>query len=67
MKELDYDKDYKYAHDYADAFVSQEYLPEKLQGKILYHPTDTGFEKTIRERVDNWRRRKKAKKNGRPG
>jgi putative ATPase len=61
MKELDYGKDYKYAHDYADAFVSQEYLPEKLQGKILYHPTDAGFEKTIKERVANWRRQKNDK------
>ncbi len=58
MKELDYGKDYKYAHDYQDAFVSQEYLPEKLQGKVLYQPTDAGFEKTIKERVSIWRRQK---------
>ena len=58
MKELDYGKDYKYAHDYSDAFVSQEYLPEKLRGKILYRPTEAGFEKTIKERVSAWRRRK---------
>jgi len=61
MKELDYGKDYKYAHDYANAFVSQEYLPEKLQGKILYQPTDAGYEKTIQERVENWRQQKKNK------
>ncbi len=58
MKELDYGKDYKYAHDYQDAFAPQEYLPEKLQGKILYQPTNAGFEKTIKERVDVWRRLK---------
>jgi len=58
MKELDYGKDYKYAHDYEGAFVSQDYLPDKLQGKILYHPTDAGFEKILKERVENWRRRK---------
>ena len=57
-KELDYGKDYKYAHDYEGAFVSQDYLPDKLQGKILYHPTDAGFEKILKERVENWRRRK---------
>ncbi|MHB8136872.1 MAG: replication-associated recombination protein A [Smithellaceae bacterium] len=56
MKELDYGKDYKYAHNYPEAFVSQEYLPEKLQGKVLYQPTDAGFEKTIKERVNLWRR-----------
>jgi putative ATPase len=60
MKELAYGKDYKYAHDFADAFVAQEYLPEKLQGKTLYHPADAGFEKTIKERVEGWRRQKKA-------
>ncbi|MDD4861045.1 MAG: replication-associated recombination protein A, partial [Smithellaceae bacterium] len=62
MKELNYGKDYKYAHDYQDAFVSQEYLPEKLQGKILYSPTDAGFEKIIKERVSTWRRLKKETK-----
>jgi len=58
MKELDYGKDYKYAHDYQEAFVPQEYLPEKLQGKILYHPTEAGYEKAIKERVNSWRRQK---------
>jgi putative ATPase len=58
MKELDYGKDYKYAHDYKDAFVAQEYMPEKLHGKTLYSPSDQGFEKTIQERVKAWRRQK---------
>ncbi|HPC86581.1 MAG TPA: replication-associated recombination protein A [Smithellaceae bacterium] len=63
MKELDYGKDYKYAHDYQDAFVPQEYFPDKLQGKVLYSPTDAGYEKIIKERVSEWRRRKtEAKK-----
>ncbi len=60
MKALDYGKDYKYAHDYKDAFVAQDYLPEKLQGKVMFHPTEAGFEKTIKERVENWRRLKKV-------
>jgi putative ATPase len=59
MKELDYGKDYKYAHDYADAFVSQEYLPEEIRGQILYNPKGTGFEKIIKERLNYWRNRKK--------
>ena len=61
MKDLEYGKGYKYAHDYQDAFVSQEYLPEKLQGQVLYEPTDVGFEKTIKERVNAWRRQKNVK------
>jgi putative ATPase len=55
MKELDYGKDYKYAHDYADAYVPQEYLPEKIQGQIFYQPKEAGFEKTIKERINAWR------------
>jgi putative ATPase len=58
MKELDYGKDYKYAHDYADAYVPQEYLPEKIQGQIFYQPKETGFEKTIKERINVWRQKK---------
>ena len=58
MKELDYGKDYKYAHDYAEAYVPQEYLPEKIQGQIFYQPKETGFEKTIKERLNYWRKNK---------
>jgi putative ATPase len=63
MKELDYGKDYKYAHDYADAYVPQEYLPEKIQGQIFYQPKETGFEKTIKERINVWRQKKNKKIN----
>ena len=58
MKELDYGKDYKYAHDYADAYVPQEYLPEEIKGQIFYQPKETGFEKTIKERINYWRKKK---------
>jgi ATPase related to the helicase subunit of the Holliday junction resolvase len=62
MKELDYGKDYKYAHDYAEAYVAQEYLPEKLQGQVFYKPQGTGYEKTIKERIDAWQQTKKKAK-----
>ncbi|MGD0021943.1 MAG: replication-associated recombination protein A [Smithellaceae bacterium] len=62
MKELDYGKDYKYAHDYEDAYVPQEYLPEKLQGQIFYQPKGSGYEKTIKERIDAWQQAKKKAK-----
>ncbi len=62
MKELDYGKDYKYAHDYADAYVPQEYLPEKLYGQIFYQPKGTGYEKTIKERINAWQQTKKKAK-----
>jgi len=55
MKDLGYGKNYKYAHNYKDAIVSQEYLPEKLKGQYFYFPTTRGFEKTIKARLDKWR------------
>jgi putative ATPase len=59
MKELDYGKDYKYAHDYAGAYVSQEYLPDEIKGDLFYQPQGKGFEKTIKERLTYWRNKKK--------
>lgn len=59
MKNLDYGKDYKYAHDYKEGFVPGEtYLPEKLKNKKYYHPTERGLEKTIKKRLDTWRDKK---------
>ena len=59
MKELDYGKDYKYAHDYDDNYVPQEYLPDEIKGEVFYQPKGTGFEKTIKERLNYWRKKKK--------
>lgn len=58
MKEFGYGKDYKYAHDYKDAYISQEYLPDKLKGQIYYNPTERGYEKTIKRWLDKWRKLK---------
>ncbi len=62
MKELDYGKGYRYAHDFADAYVPQEYLPDELRGKEgrFYRPTDRGYEKIIGERLDYWRKIREA-------
>ncbi len=56
MKDIGYGKDYKYAHNYKDAFVAQEYLPDKLKGQLFYLPTGRGYEKVIKQRLDGWRR-----------
>jgi putative ATPase len=55
MKDLGYGKNYKYAHNYEDAIVPQEYLPDKLKGQHFYLPANRGFEKTIKDRLDKWR------------
>ena len=55
MKDLGYGKNYKYAHNYKEAFVVQDYLPEELKGRLFYAPTERGYEKTIKQRLDKWR------------
>jgi putative ATPase len=55
MRSLGYGQNYRYAHDYEDAFVPQHYLPEKLRGTFFYQPTERGYEKLIKQRVDHWR------------
>ena len=59
MKDLGYGKDYKYPHDFPDHFVDETYLPENLKNRKYYRPTDFGFEKEIKKRLEWW-----AKKRG---
>ena len=40
---------YKYPHDYKNAFVKQQYLPDKLKNKKYYHPKDLGYEHKLKE------------------
>ncbi|MBS6734940.1 MAG: replication-associated recombination protein A [Clostridiales bacterium] len=40
---------YKYAHDYPDHYVDQQYLPAELEGERFYHPTENGYERQVRE------------------
>ncbi len=58
MKELGYGAGYRYAHDYPDAYVEQEYFPDDLKGRVYYHPSDRGFEAEIRKRLERWRKGK---------
>ena len=52
MKELDYGKGYRYAHDEAEGVAADmECLPPAHQGRRFYQPTDRGFEQEIRRRL----------------
>lgn len=51
MKELDYGKGYKYAHDYPNNFAQQEFLPSEISNSLYYDPTDNPSEQKIRERL----------------
>lgn len=56
MKELGYGHDYLYPHDFEDAIVKQDYLPEELRGRQYYHPTDRGYEKQLKVFLEKARR-----------
>ena len=61
MKELDYGKDYEYAHDTKEKLTHMECLPENLIGTTYYHPTDQGKESQVKERlqrIKEWKNQK---------
>jgi putative ATPase len=58
MKELDYGREYRYAHDEEGGFAAGEnYFPDELQGRHYYHPVDRGLESRIKEKLDYLRER----------
>ena len=67
MKEMGYGKDYKYAHDFPDHVVEQQHLPDKMKGKQFYTPGSLGFEKTVRERMDDLEEKKRQMGEGGKG
>jgi len=54
-KRLGHGEGYKYAHDHPDHWVDQEYVPRAV---TYYEPTDIGFEKKIKQSMEEWKRRK---------
>jgi putative ATPase len=50
--EMGHGDGYKYAHDYEDNYVEQQYLPDELVGKKYYNPTTNGYEKRITDRLN---------------
>jgi putative ATPase len=62
MEKLGYGKDYRYAHDFPDHIVGQEHLPDALRGRKYYSPAESGYEKTIKDRLTGWEEKKRGKK-----
>ncbi len=54
MKQFDYGKGYKYAHDYEGHFAEQEHLPPGAASRRYYTPSDQGFEPEIAARLAKW-------------
>jgi putative ATPase len=56
MKDLDYGKDYKYAHDFEGNFADQEFMPEEIKGTRLYEPGRNAREEQFRKFLkDRWK------------
>ena len=64
MKELDYGKGYRYAHDEEGKVANMDCLPESLKGRSYYQPTQQGREKLLAQRMDEIRRIRAAKRGG---
>ena len=54
MEDQGYGSDYKYAHDFKGNFTPTKNLPSELDGKKFYQPGDQGYEKFMKERLENW-------------
>ena len=62
MKELDYGKGYRYAHDEEGKVAEMDCLPDSLKGRTYYHPTQEGREKLLAQRMDEIRRIRAGKR-----
>ena len=62
MKALDYGKGYRYAHNEAEGVAEMQCLPESLKDRTYYRPVDRGFEREVRERLEQVRTRQNRKK-----
>jgi putative ATPase len=58
MKDLHYGKGYQYAHDYEGARIDQQHLPDALQERRYYAPSERGHEKVIKARMEEVRSQK---------
>ncbi|MGE5442479.1 MAG: replication-associated recombination protein A [Bacteroidota bacterium] len=61
MKDLGYGRGYEYDHEAPDAFSGQNYFPDGLERRRLYHPGDRGFEREIAARLAHWEKLRAAK------
>src|SRR5579875_2030884 len=56
MRQLGYGKGYVYDHATQEAFSGQNYFPDGIERRNFYHPSERGFEREIKKRLDYWNR-----------
>jgi putative ATPase len=54
MRDLGYGAGYEYDHDSEEAFSGQNYFPDDMPRATFYSPSERGFEREIRKRLDYW-------------
>ncbi|MBM3326956.1 MAG: replication-associated recombination protein A [Calditrichaeota bacterium] len=59
MKAMEYGKGYQYDHDHG-GFAGQSHLPRGLEERIYYRPTESGAEKTVKERLEKWWKKRRG-------
>ena len=59
MRELEYGKGYKYAHNFKEKLTDMQCLPDSLIGREYYRPTEEGLEKKYKARLDEIKEWKK--------
>ena len=64
MKELDYGKGYQYAHDAVDKLTDMQCLPDALEGREYYRPTEQGLEAKYKARLEQIKEWKRQHRNG---
>jgi len=57
---LGHGEGYKYPHAYPGHYVPQQYLPDGLQGRRYYDPSEQGYERVIKERLEGWKEKERT-------
>jgi putative ATPase len=65
-KQFGHGEGYEYPHDYPDHYTPQEYLPKGTKSRRYYEPTEQGYEKKIKARMEEWKKREREGEKG-PG
>ena len=64
MRQIGYGAGYAYDHDEPDAFSGQDYWPDALGRQTFYEPTERGFEREVRKRLEWWATLRRERREG---